>query len=518
MGMDSYLELFTTMYGWFFSSVIVRAFADTGLLALPFVFILIGLWAEAHEDGWEDGGAERLVRKLEVKIWSSLFVIVTCVNASNLTAINHSSLSYVPMRTSVDPAPVAATGDDSQSTYGAAFADVPNVSAVPPWWYTVMTVSSGLNAAIRAGISGSVRDFRMIQDLAQIATVEDPRLRHEIQRFYSECFVPARSRFLRTEQAGPQTQAAIAARGESDVDWMGSLALRTDPAYYPTIYSRYDVPGFPYDPVRDSEVEPSGPIPTFGRPTCQDWWENDTAGLRNKMANTVGAIGDLRTRVAAAFTLTSEDELNDQLARLALQKASPSYIDPERILGDDRGAVQTALQAVTGVMGAAGATWEGLKASASMMPMITLMTMVQPILLMALYMFLPLVTIFSGYSLRVMLIGAIAIFTIKFWTVMWFIARWLDDHLIEAMYPGANGNVLLEAITTGLDGSYKRLILNILLMMVFLGLPLIWSGMMAWIGYNLSEGLGRMINAAADAGQRAGQTGVGMAAGAARRR
>lgn len=508
MGMDSYLELFTTMYGWAFAGVIVRTLADAGLTALPFLFILVSTWLEAFERGPENGGVSWLVRKLQVQVYGALAVYLLCVQTSSVTSLSHANLHYTPWSTAVEPAPETATGAQPRSTYGSAFSDVADVTEVPLWWYTTMIVSSGVNAAVRVGIAGSMRDFRQIQDIAQIATVSDPRLRHEIQRFYSECFVPARSRYLRAEDFSADTLAALQDHGAGDVDWMGSHVFLSDQAFYPTLYAKLDVRGFLYDPARDTDVDPDGVIPTWGRPSCKQWWEDGAVGLRARMADHVGEFGELRTKIFGVFTGASAEEVEDQLARLALTKASPSYVDPESSLGDDRGWSDKAPQAVTGVMGAIGVAFAGFTASATMMPLITLMIMVQPLILMGMYMFLPVVTVMSGYSLQVMVTGALAVFTVKFWTVMWFIARWVDDHLIEAMYPGAGGTVLLEAVTTGLDGSYKRTVLNILLMGMYIGLPTLWTGMMAWAGFRLDRGITAMLDSAVTTAKRSGEAGV----------
>jgi hypothetical protein len=45
-----------------------------------------------------------------------------------------------------------------------------------------------------------------------------------------------------------------------------------------------------------------------------------------------------------------------------------------------------------------------------------------------------------------------------------------------------------------LDGNtYKRTLLNVLMMGLFIGLPLIWSGMMGWVGVSLGHQLSKMI-------------------------
>jgi hypothetical protein len=48
--------------------------------------------------------------------------------------------------------------------------------------------------------------------------------------------------------------------------------------------------------------------------------------------------------------------------------------------------------------------------------------------------------VLSGYDLKVFFLGALAIFTVKFWAVMWYVANWVDGHLMKAMYDG-NFNV-----------------------------------------------------------------------------
>ncbi|MBW8832908.1 MAG: conjugal transfer protein TraG N-terminal domain-containing protein [Burkholderiales bacterium] len=508
MGVDSYLEIFMTMYGWTFASIITRALADTGLLILPFLFLLVQAMLDAHQHGAEGGGVTWLIRRLEVILGTALFVFVTCVQTTPLTSLSKLGLHYAPPASAIDPAPTMATGADPQSTYGTAFADAADAANVPAWWFTVMTISTGISASVRAGISTGTRDFRQIEELAHIASIEDVRLRSEIQRFYSECYVPARSRYLRAESVSPETNAALSTYGKADVDWIGSHAFRSDPSLYGNLFAKAEVPGFAYDPSRDTDVDPSfGAV--NGRPSCKEWWETTNSGLRARMVDQVGRAGQLRTKLVSVFTRASSDDVDDTLARLAVSKAPPGYIDPEHVVGDERGFKDKAFGLPSSLAGAAGTAWKGFEASATMNPLINFVTMVQPLILMGLYMFLPIITVFSGYSMQVFVLGGLAIFTVKFWSVMWFIARWTDDHLIEAMYPGSDGNVLLEALTTW-DASEKRIVLNVLLMGMYIGLPLLWTSMMAWAGFNLSGGLARMMTDAIDVAKNAGKTGAEM--------
>lgn len=117
--------------------------------------------------------------------------------------------------------------------------------------------------------------------------------------------------------------------------------------------------------------------------------------------------------------------------------------------------------------------------------------MVQAVLLLGIYALLPMVVILSRYSISMMVVGAMAIFTIKFWSVLWYLALWVDQNLILSMYPDVN--VFLQIFANPGEHDIKRLLLNMITTSLYLGLPLLWSGMMAWAGVHV----GRSIESAA---------------------
>ena len=117
--------------------------------------------------------------------------------------------------------------------------------------------------------------------------------------------------------------------------------------------------------------------------------------------------------------------------------------------------------------------------------------LVQALLLLGIYALLPLVVVLSRYSLSMMVIGAMAIFTVKFWSVLWYLAMWVDQNLIQSMYPDVN--VFLKIFANPGEHDTKRMLLNMITTSLYLGLPLLWSGMMAWAGMPV----GRSIESAA---------------------
>ena len=68
---------------------------------------------------------------------------------------------------------------------------------------------------------------------------------------------------------------------------------------------------------------------------------------------------------------------------------------------------------------------------------------------------------------------------------------WVDQNLILSMYPDVN--VFLQIFANPGEHDAKRMLLNMITTSLYLGLPLLWSGMMAWAGVQV----GRSIEAAA---------------------
>ena len=514
MSVDSYLELFTTMYGWAFAGIFRDILVDTGIVFLPFIITIVSVWLEAHQMArFQGADAAWMVRKMEVEFISAIFVFAMCFSPLGVTSLANVNLYHTPPATPLDPTPTTATGVASDSTFDTAFAGVPTSLSIPPWWFTVMSLSSGFNEAVRGGVSGGLSDLRAVEELARTATVRDPSTRAEIQRFYNECYIPARSRYLRD---GPTaaTAAAVATHGDADPDWMGSHAFLDEGDLYPSLYAEAGVPGFALDLTgADRDLAGNTVLPAWGRPSCSDWWTDATSGLRARMAALPGpaTLTRLPTAVANLFTTLTAASREDALARLALERSQPSALQIDKVVGADGGFMQRAMQIVPDIIGAGGMLSKAFEAQASRFPIIQFATMAQPLILMAIYMFLPLILVFGRYSLQVMFMGALAIFTVKSWAAMWYIARWLDEHLMVAMYPDAA--TLLHTILLEPDAgaALKRTTLNTLLVGLYIGLPFIWSGMMGWIGMRVMNGIADVKTQAIGAGSAAGRTGAGMA-------
>lgn len=514
MSVDSYLELFTALFGWTFYGILWDVLVSTGIVYLPFLGILIDNWREPAQGG-EVGHASGLsLRRMEIELFIALLVVVLAGQPAALTPLNAVTLSYSPPPTLLNPAPATATVAASQSTYGSnGFTGSAATVNVPVWWYGVIALSSGLNHAIVAGLPG-VADMRSYEQQARLATIADPRIRQEVSDFFSQCYVPARSKYQAQRPNMPAITAILTAYGADDPDWMGSHVYRDTAGYYDTLRPTSPVIGWAYHAARDTEYDPTSP-PVWGKPYCKQWWEDGAIGLRDKLIKQADATsaGFSGLVLAIAPVLASERQ-NDAVAKTVLANAPPTWSSNELIANNASGAglTHTVGSVVKGGLATAGVVTASALFSVTMTVVLQSLPMVQAIMLLGTYALLPLVVVLSRYSITMLVVAGMAIFTIKFWTVLWYLAMWVDQNLILSMYPDIN--IFLQLFANPGEHDAKRMLLNMITTSLYLGLPLLWSGMMAWAGVKVGRSLEAATSPhrspAQDAGRQGGSIGKTM--------
>ena len=214
--------------------------------------------------------------------------------------------------------------------------------------------------------------------------------------------------------------------------------------------------------------------------------------------------------VAVAPALAGEQQ-QDAVARTVLNNAPPVWSSNDLVANNrgTTGLLGTAENLVKGGLAAGGVLTASALFSVTMTAVLQALPMVQALLLLGIYALLPLVVVLSRYSLSMMVIGAMAIFTVKFWSVLWYLAMWVDQNLIQSMYPDVN--LFLQIFANPGEHDTKRMLLNMITTSLYLGLPLLWSGMMAWAGVRVGQSIdlatSPLRNPALDAGRQGGAIG-----------
>jgi hypothetical protein len=507
VSVDSYLELFTTLFGWSFYGILWDVLVGTGIVYLPFLGILIDNWREPAQGG-EVGHASGLsLRRMEIDLFMALLVVVLAGQPATLAPLNAGTLSYTPPPTLLDAAPATATVADSKSTYGSTgFTGTPATVNIPVWWYAVMAISSGLGHAVVEGLP-TTSDRRSFEQQARLATIADPRLRQEVSDFFSQCYIPARSKYQSERPNSAPVSAALTTYGADDPDWLGSHVYVETPGYYDTLRPANQVSGWAYDAARDTEYDPATP-PASGKPLCKQWWEDAAVGLRMKLINEAEATsaGFSGLVVAIAPALASEQQ-HDAVAKTVLANAPPSWSSNDLMAHNvsSSGLMNAAGSLVKSGLAAGGVVTASALFSVTMTAVLQGLPMVQAIMLLGIYALLPMVVVLSRYSIAMMVVGAMAIFTVKFWSVLWYLALWVDQNLILSMYPDVN--VFMQIFTNPGEHDAKRMLLNMITTSLYLGLPLLWSGMMAWAGMNVGRAIDNASNSLRSPADESGRQG-----------
>ncbi len=501
LNVDSYLEIFTTLFGWMFYGVLWDVLTETGVVYLPFLGILLDNWREPAADASIGPAAETSLRRMELQLFTALLVVVLAAQPASLTAFHANAIQYTPAPTLSDPEPDPVDLRVNDSTFGVVgFADHDALVETPGWWYAVLAISSGLNHAVIEGLPrGS--EIRQATQFAQMVTLQDPTLRREVAQFHHDCYIPSRSRFFRERPTSITIDRMLEQYGEQDVEWIGSHVFRDNPGYYDAYRATIPITDWPYDVNRDTEYDPLQP-PEHGRPHCKQWWEHESMGLREKLiaAVNVQAAGYPAVLLNFGFTFNSE-YFKDVVARTALLNRPPKWSNNE--LKERNTATTGWLSAVEStvksIVSGAGIAIAAGVASLTITVLLQLLPMLQALILLCIYALLPMLLVLSRYSLNVMISMGITIFSIKFWTVLWYLAQWVDQNLITAMYPDVN--ILVSNFLLDSEHGTKRILLNTATGLMYIGLPVLWTLIMGWAGVKAA---GSVESAAAPYGRISG--------------
>ncbi len=511
MTVDSYLALFTTLYGWVFYGVLWDVLSETGIVYLPFLGILLTNIIEPSTSQEARDATSTSLRRMQWDLTLAFLVIVLA--GQPFIGLNAGILRYTPPPTPTDPTPSPATVASSGVTYGHdSFLGAPTTVDVPIWWYMVMSLSAGFNQAVLAGMP-TVPDLRGYEQQAHITAIENPLLRQETNEFFTQCYIPAKSKYLAEKPpsttpvlAGGTIGDLISVYKDDDMQWLFSHVFRETPGYYDTLRSTAIREGFPFTATRDTEWDPTAapddPMapPAWGKPTCKQWWEDTDAGLKRKLITEGQGLWDW---LLAQLPGVDIEKRQDSVVRSLLSNGPAQWVSNDYAHGNTNpGGFPTPENAVKDVIGGMAITLFSLLFKILMNAILHALPMAQALILLGIYALLPLMLVFARYSLNTIVVGAIALFTVNFWAVLWHLAWWIDQNLIMSMYPDPS---LFLILFSPAEQGTKLILLNMLTTATYLSLPLLWTAMMAWVGIKVGAGLEEMLGSTMRPAQGAGK-------------
>ena len=478
MSVSTYLEIYLAQFGWSLYTMLWGIIVESGLAYLPFIGMFLRNIVEPIKSQEAKDASSTSLRRIEIDAATMFTVIVLAVQP--FLSINSAHLNYTKACANNNP----VSGGNTGTTYDDTFTQVAmggTQARMPIWWYGVLAVTGGINDAAIVGIPCST-DIRLISYKITNARIEDPQLRNQVRQFYHDCYTPALTLFLDHNQAYPNHLP------KEDLNWLGAEFFIN--GAYQTQRARSTVPGFSYDATRDLEYNPKIYIPQDGKPTCAQWWtgqgHSNQIGLRQALIGQVDApfLADFETALAA-MKGKSKQEVDD-IALKTLIKREDTYFNGLQDLSlYNKNSLANAANSAAATV---GGFMEAVSFYPSMYMMKTAAPVIQAVILMLIYMLMPFYMLFSSYHIGKIVFMSILVFSVKFWTVLWAVAHWLDNHLLEAIKPSWYQLDLTQ------NNMVASLVIDFVTAGLFVIVPLFWSGLLGWAGHRVGSEMATTAN------------------------
>ena len=530
MGVSSYFEFATVLFGWILYDRLWAVLNDTGIVYLPFFVIVLKNVLESRRGGDDEGSAAvQSLKKSETDV--VVAIVVMFLAAVPFTEVRLAEMSYVRPQLDcaaadrigrgVEPAEVAGTA--TGTAYDAPLATLSGETGrVPIWWGFVHVVSKAVVAAGTAAVPCTGDVVRLSMSLGG-DTVEDPLLLKEFADFATDCHRPAVARMHRGGAGGGTAEA------RRHMDYAGSPFFLDTAGYYNVLYSRRDRPAFPRVEARDSGLAGS-------HPTCREWWRDGANGLRARLLAEIDQatrdelVYDANALFRQEHPGASAAELEDMLLRKYLAHRSGDRIGVSSVsyepgvgesyragaathYGVFGGIVEATVDMVDNVlsMGAAGLgmVLQGPGNLAAGVAIREGMPIFLALLLMVFVAVLPFLMVFSRYDVSVLVTLTLVFFGLQFFYVLWGMAFWADNHLHAAL----NG-----AASAPRSNPIQGLVSLWVQRFLYIVFPMVWLVAIGWVGVKADAvmgGIAKMADPVARAAQSGGDTAVGAARAAA---
>ena len=313
MGVSSYFEFVTTLFGWILYDSFWSVLADSGVVYIPFIVILFTNIVSSRRAGDDEGSAAlQSLKKSETDIVIAIVILfIAAVPFSNVTL---GQMQFT--RPTVDCRVVdniangteqaTVAGGNTGTSYDRVLATIGGQAGrIPIWWGFVHVLTKSVVAGSVASIP-CAGDMSAVHMTLENEKIDDPRVNREVQEFINDCYMPSKSQFLRLENANPAPAVV------DETNYLGSTFFQNNAQYYNKFYSSKARPDWAWNAARDGGYETDQAV--GGHPNCNEWWTDAAVGLRQKILGAVNPriIDEYITRPRNLIQAASAGVLNLQ--------------------------------------------------------------------------------------------------------------------------------------------------------------------------------------------------------------
>jgi hypothetical protein len=419
IGVQSSLELYTLLMGWDLYDKLWTLLTETGLAYLPFIGMILRNVAESYTAHRDTGGMA--LRTMEINLIVTLLLILVAVSPA--IPLSTETIAYSPLCSTDQNEPYHA--GKTGTTYDKAFFIPTEPVKIPIVWYGVISLSEGITHAANTMV-GCVPNLRKMITGVSMTKISDPEMKQELQDFAMMCYVPARTRFNQDQLTKhtenlERIQTAIKGYGVEDTEWLGSHSFSE--VYYPTLTASHPVPGFEYhfDEDVNADVNKENP-PPYGTPSCQAWWNDKEHGLHDRLYQILP-----KSFLEEFKNYLGDTKTQDDVVKQIIYQNANGFDNANNTIGDYG---YSHLAAATGLFLHQFEEYPKLYAASQAAPIL------QALLLLLMYVFLPFAFVFSSYRTSTFITGSLLIFSVIFWGFIWHLVSWIDSALMQALYSG----------------------------------------------------------------------------------
>ena len=392
-------ESMLTSYGWLLNNFITELLFSSGIVLIAIVITLFSTRHTATATS-EPADMPTVQKKLEVKaaivVAVLLFAFFPMFKISEITVLN--------LRSHCEHQPSRAQTPFVSNQVKQELKELSDLR-IPVLWAFLHKLGAGIIYQVATSLD-CFTDWTDIETVVRTNKIRDPALVHEYSLFVSKCYRQARYHY-QTQGLGNHTNLP----DSDDLAYIGSHYYLNTRGYYRDFLL----------PVRLARWQPN-----WVR-SCYAWWQGEgpNAGLKSVLFNQ--AIEQLSAAETNAISSRGGAQYQDAVIEAMLKSNPPDW----QSLGP------AGSQPVDGSVPNQGDVSEQISSALSQSYFLQQLAIyVQPILLLALYLLVPLLLLSSRLSIAGVLRYSAYFLSIQAIPLIYLLATALDAQVIDNLYDG----------------------------------------------------------------------------------
>ncbi|MBC6414503.1 MAG: conjugal transfer protein TraG N-terminal domain-containing protein [Chromatiales bacterium] len=404
-------EKVLTLYGWLLNNFYTDILFSSGIVLVVMIATFVSVWSAAADSGQV---SQAMQRKLEMRTLIIVAVVVFAffpifrVDNIKVLALSGSCQEYGKQ---IAFEPVAVDEDLKQKL----IADTADVK-IPLLWALLHKIGAGIYYRVFDGLD-CYTDWQAVETIIRTSKIQDPALADEYRLFATKCYGLARHQYQKTGHRGSGTPPSA-----DDLAYLGSSYYLNTPGYYDAFLLPTQLHRWQPKAVR----------------SCKAWWQGNAAnkGLREilleqatqqlpplELAQISGSASrNLEDRIIKAMLKSNPIELTasaathaTQPSRMGLNLTAPDYVSGAGLSGLSEQVSATFNRAYF------------LK---------RIVSYAQPIVLLALYFFIPLFLLASSLKIIGVCYYAAVIAGVQAMPMIYAVVAALSAKVTESLYQG----------------------------------------------------------------------------------